>query len=206
LEPSTRPKRPWLLLGASVIVIALASYIIIRVAGTESQNVVTINLDMPVVATSPDVMAPAPVATPEQPVPEPTPVVPVRAVEDRAAHTFQPAAPVVEPPRPRPVAAAPAAQPAATAPRPAAPAATAATGWMVQIGSFPTRERAEVAQQRIVAAHRTLIANRQFVILPAQVNNQNVFRLRVTGFTGNAEANDWCRQARTNGLDCFVTR
>jgi len=207
-EATPRPKRPWLLLGASLAVIALASYIIIRIAATDPDNVVDIRLDLPAPEQTADALV-----VPPQPETEPEPVgAPVRVVEDRAEATFNPR---VEVPRPRPVSQQGAARPAvpAAAPRPAptparaaAPRPQTATGWMAQVGSYNTRESALAGERRLRAQHRRLFEDRQFVVLTAQVSGRTVHRLRVTGFASGNDAEGFCRNARSDGLDCFATR
>jgi cell division protein FtsN len=157
--------------------------------------VVTINLDMPVQEQAQE--------TDTLVVPPPAPVAgaPVRVVEDRANVKFDANAPAVEAPRPRPVASQQVQEPA-IAPKPVA----TATGWMVQIGSYDSRAGAEAGQRRVQSRHNSLVSGKQFAILAAQVNGRNVFRLRVTGFATSADANSFCRNAKSDGLDCFVTR
>ena len=211
-EATPRPKRPWLLLLASVVVIALTSYIIIRIAVTDPDNVVDIRLELPVQGQEAELPT-APAAVTAEPVVEPTGM-PVRVVEDRAEVRFNPA---VEVPRPRPVQPQGAARenrPAAQ-PRPAAPARPAAaprpqpqtaTGWMVQFGAYDTREGALAAERRLRARHSRLFEGRQFVVLTAQVNGRTTHRLRVTGFASGPDANGFCNNAKSDGLDCFVAR
>ena len=192
-----RPKKPWLLLGASVVAIALASYIIIRVAGHQNDNAVTISLDVPaLVADEVDTIVIPPQAD-----------APVRVVEDRPAATFNAAAPAVEAPRPRPVTPATTPPPApapATTPPPPPPAA--ATGIMAQIGSYATRTAAQTAQRNHQTRHPELFANRQFVILAAQVSGREVHRLRVVNFANVDAARQFCARATTAGIGCYVTR
>ena len=217
-----RPKKPWLLLTLGVLVIVLASYIIIRSIGTDSSSAIEVDLDAPVVTMDAgnvpvdmNVMPapkPAPVAVQpeqkpvEQPQPQPVPVVapkpqpevsaPVRVVEDRKEVKFEPA----KASQPRPAVKS---QPKAAAkPRKVAPVSS----WYVQFGSYSTRALANAAQTKIKNAHQSLFSDKQFVVLAAQLKNgTTTYRLRV-GFNSSAEANGFCRNAKADGLECYVTK
>ena len=220
-----RPKKPWLLLSLGVVIIVLASYIIIRSIGGESSSSIEVDLDAPVMVVDGtdapvdmNVMPPAkpqpeqkPVA--EQPTvqpapavvqPAPAPAIPVRVVEDRKEVKFEPAkvkqpTPVAKPvtkPQPKP-----AAKPVA---KNTAPSTTFA--WYAQLGSYSTRALAEAGQRKLVAAHQGLFSGQKFVVLAAQLKNgTTTYRLRV-GFNTSADANGFCRNAKADGLDCYVTK
>lgn len=233
---SPRPKKPWLLLGVGVLAVVLSSYIIIRVIGDEPSSAVEVDLDAPVavggdVAAPVDMNVMPPVA-PAQVAPEkvtvqpaaPKPVaevatpqstvgVPVRVVEERKEVVFKPAA---EPVKAEPVktvtkpVAKPAAKKAAT--KPAAKPVTksadkpVAGAWYVQFGSYSSRAAAESAQRQIANAHKSLFADKQFVILAAQLKDgKTTYRLRVA-FKTAADANGFCRNAKSDGLDCYVAK
>lgn len=161
-----------------------------------------------------------PVAQPQpkpQPVVQPQPVaatagVPVRVIEERKEVKFNPAAeskPVAQPkpaakPAVKPVAKAaakPVAKPVAkTVAKPVAGA------WYVQFGSYSTRALAESAQRQIQNAHKSLFDGQQFVILAAQLKDgKTTYRLRVA-FKTAADANGFCRNAKSDGLDCYVAK
>lgn len=226
-----RSKKPWLLMGIGVVVIILATYIIVRTVGGNSSSSIEVDLDAPSVvvdgADTIDVPAPAPVpvdampaapAPGAAPVPAPAPApkpvaapvqetagVPVRVVEDRKAVTFNPDKPAVKQPA--------AQKPAAKKPAPKAAAkktvkqqiAPAHGGWYVQFGSYSTRALAENAQRQIQRGHQNLFAGKQFVILAAQVNGGTIYRLRIA-FATAADANGFCRNAKSDGLDCYVAK
>lgn len=221
-----RPKKPWLLLTVGLVVIALASYVIIRAIGDDTAYPDTIDLDAPVemVADVPvdmnvmpaekPVVQPQPVVKP-QPVVQPTAGVPVRVVQERKDVQFNPT--VVEQEQPKPVVA-PAPAPAAKQPtKPVAkpqpkpapkPVATkpATASWYVQFGSYSTRALAESAQRQITNAHKSLFDGKQFVILAAQLKDgKTTYRLRV-GFKTANDANGFCRNAKSDGLDCYVAK
>ncbi len=159
--------------------------------------------------------APEPVATPA--APQATAGVPVRVIEERKEVKFDPAATQKPAVTPKPVAAkpvAPVAKPAAaTTAKPATktPAAKpvakpVAGAWYVQFGSYSTRALAENAQRQMQNAHRSLFAGHQFVILAAQLKDgKTTYRLRVA-FKTASDANGFCRNAKSDGLDCYVAK
>lgn len=144
------------------------------------------------------------------PQPKPQPVVtpndaggvPTRVVEDRKAVTFNPDKPAAAKPKPavKKTSAAPAKKPAPKK------VASQNGSWYVQFGSYSTRALAESAQRQIRNAHSALFQGRQFVILAAQMpNGQTLYRLRIA-FATSADANGFCRNAKSDGLDCYVAK
>ena len=127
---------------------------------------------------------------------------PTRVIEDRKAVTFNPDKPVA---KPKPVAKKPVAQPAAK--KTVARKVAAQNGsWYVQFGSYSTRALAESAQRKIRNAHISLFQGKQFVILAAQMpNGQTLYRLRIA-FASSSDANSFCRNAKSDGLDCYVAK
>lgn len=222
-----RPKKPWLLLSVGLVVIVLATYVIIRAIGDESSSSIEVDLDAPVVVDAGqgadmNVMPPVqPVQAQPQPKPQPvvqpqpvaaTAGVPVRVIEERKEVKFNPAAESKPVAQPKP-AAKPAAKPVAkAAAKPAAKpvaktvAKPVAGAWYVQFGSYSTRALAESAQRQIQNAHKSLFDGQQFVILAAQLKDgKTTYRLRVA-FKTAADANGFCRNAKSDGLDCYVAK
>lgn len=232
---SPRPKKPWLLLGVGVLVIILATYIIVRTIGGDSSSSIEVDLDAPVVATDNVVDAPvdtidvpplpvavatpAPMPAPVQAVPAPVPTpdakpapanenvgAPVRVIEDRKPVMFNPdkPAPAAKPvakPVPKPVAKKTAVKPA-----PKKQVAAANGSWYVQFGSYSTRVLAENAGKKLRAGHSSLFNGRQFVVLAAVMKDGNtLYRLRVP-FATSGDANSFCRNAKSDGVDCYVAK
>lgn len=222
-----RPKKPWLLLTVGVMIIVLASYIIIRSVSDETSSSIEVDLDAPVMVVDGEgvpvdmnvmpqpkpVVQPAvqpkptpaevkPVAQPvAQPQPEPVSA-PVRVIEDRKEVKFEPAK-VAQPAKP--VVAKPKAKPQ---PKPAAKKTAPASvfSWYAQLGSYSTRALAEAGQRKLAASHASLFSGQKFVILAAQLKNgTTTYRLRV-GFNSSADANSFCRNAKADGLECYVTK
>lgn len=240
---SPRPKRPWLLMGLGLAIIALASWIIIAHVVDDSGTTVSVDLDTPTTSVNlppapmPDLrvppkpvdVVPQPMERPQpvpmerpvpmeqpQPVPQPKPVdvkpvepeiAPVRVVPDRQNVTFNPdraeSKPVEKPvavqqPKPQKKIT-----PSVTKPKKTVAATNG--GVYVQFGSYSTRELAQAAEHKIRAAHQNLFTGKQFVILAAEVNGKTTYRLRVA-FTSTNDANGFCRNAKSDGLDCYVTK
>ncbi len=147
-----------------------------------------------------------------QPFPQPAQVAPqpnqnVRVIEDRKDVTFNPERAAVAP-KPIP---APAQKEVKTpakpkpAPKPAAQK-VANGGWYVQFGSYGTRAAAEAAEKKIRSGHQNLFAGKQFVILAAVLpNGTTTYRLRIA-FASSGDANGFCRNAKSDGLDCYVAK
>jgi len=226
-----RPKKPWLLMGLGIAIIVLATWIIVAKIGGDSGTSVSVDLDVPTeeidrpaepmadlnVPPKPAELPPQPVVV-QQPVvvvPEPAPVVktgpvekpavapvaetgtPVRVIQDRKEVTFNPD---------KPVAQKPVAKKSATKVNTTKPVATATNGDIyVQFGSYSTRALAQSAEQKMRASHGNLFNGKQFVILAAQVKGKTTYRLRIA-FRNANDANGFCRNAKSDGLDCYVTK
>ena len=223
-EPFTtsRPKKPWLLMGLGLAIVILAAWIIVAKIGSNSSADVSVDLDMPVekvenaanapvenlnVPSKPVEVAPVaeqPKVAVEQPKvaaekPAETNGVPVRVINDRKDVTFNPDKGNV-----KTTTAA-----KTTVKKNTTVAKTSATtsngGYYVQFGSYATRAAAQVAEQKMRASHASLFNGKQFVILSAVVQGQTKYRLRVA-FKSSGEADGFCKNAKSDGLDCYVTR
>lgn len=229
-----RPKKPWLLLGIGLVVIALATYIIVKTVSGPSSSSVEIDLDgepsvvvdggdAPVVDVNPQPLpvpsaAPVPQPVVVQPQPEtrpmpdvkPEPVAQpaadvdsnVRVVSDRRDVVFDPNKASVDV---KPVAK-PAQKPVAKSqPKKVQKTAGAAT-WYVQFGSYATRDAANAAGAKMRAAHSSLFSGKQFVVLASVLKDgRTTYRLRVA-FNNSNDANGFCRNAKSDGLDCYVAK
>ena len=231
-----RPKKPWLLMGLGFAIIVLATWIIIARIGGDSGTSVSVDLDTPVVVndTQPQPVAdlnvpskpveavPAPVEQKVEAKPEPAPQpkveekpvveengVPVRVVADRKEVTFNPDKVEAKPepvPQPKPVAKKPVPQKISAPKKATKPQVSTSNGGIyVQFGSYSTRALAQAAEQKIRNAHAGLFAGKQFVILAAEVKGQTTYRLRIA-FQNATDANGFCRNAKSDGLDCYVTK
>ena len=227
-----RPKKPWLLMGLGIAIIVLATWIIVAKIGGDSSDSVNIDLDVPVesvdkpaepvadlnVPPKPGDIPPHPGMGP-QPAPMPAPAPgeqpaqmerpaimvpvaetgnPVRVIEDRKEVTFNPD---------KPLAQKPAVKPAKKAAAPVKKTVTTSSNGdiYVQFGSYSTRALAQSAEQKMRAGHTNLFSGKQFVILAAQVKGKTTYRLRIAFHSAN-EANGFCRNAKSDGLDCYVTK
>lgn len=150
------------------------------------------------------------VAQPVQPVQE-TNGVPVRVVEDRQDVTFNPNKTVSE-------VKAPERKVSNTSTKSTKSKTTSkqtttkktvsnANGsWYVQFGSYSSRSAAEIAEKKMRKSHASLLNGKQFVILAAVLQDgKTTYRLRIAFATSN-DANGFCRNAKSDGLDCYVAR
>ena len=64
---------------------------------------------------------------------------------------------------------------------------------------------AAAAERKMRASHQSLFSGKQFVILAAEVKGKTTYRLRVA-FNSSNDANGFCRNAKSDGLDCDVTK
>jgi len=222
-----RPKKPWLLMGLGLLIIVLATWIVVAKIGGDSGTTISVDLDTPTEKVDnaapvadlnvPDKPVEAPqqvaVAQTEKPVevkpaetkpievkPVETNGNPVRVVSDRKEVTFNPDKPAAKP------VVKPASKPASKTATTKKTVTSSTNGSVyVQFGSYSTRALAQSAEQKIRASHSSLFAGKQFVILAAQVKGQTTYRLRVAFHNAN-EANGFCRNAKSDGLDCYVTK
>ncbi len=230
-----RPKKPWLLLGIGALVIILATYIIVRAIGSDASSSIDVDLDAPAVvsvdvpgdtidvppmqaqpAPQPVQDLPAPMPAPKPaPVAQPAPMpaaqndnvgTPVRVIEDRKSVTFNPDKPAAKP-APKPQSKKPAvAKKPAPKPAPKKQVAAANGSWYVQFGSYSTRALAENAQRQFRNSHPGLFQGKQFTILAAVLKDgTTTYRLRIAFATSN-DANSFCRNAKSDGVDCYVAK
>lgn len=146
-----------------------------------------------------------------EPEPEPTPE-PVRAEPEPAPVpevVVEPAAmPEPEPVRPAPVAApAPAPKPE---PKPPvqlagafAPNFVPGAAHVVQIGATDTLAKADAEYARIAKAAPDLFAGAERVVVPVQVNGNQMYRIRVGSFASAEDANAFCSAYKARVGDCY---
>ncbi len=245
-----RPRKPWLLLGVGLVVIALATYVIVRTVGGTSSSSVEIDLDgepsvvvdggdapvvdvnpqpLPVPAAMPAAQPQPVVVQPQKPMPEPAAQQPqpqpqkvdvkpvadtdanVRVIEDRREVVFNPnkVSADVKPVAAKPVAktvAKPVQKNVAKSQPKKVEKSSGAAAWYVQFGSYATRDAANAAGAKIRAAHASLFAGKQFVVLASVLKDgRTTYRLRVA-FNNANDANGFCRNAKSDGLDCYVAK
>ncbi len=181
-------------------------------------------VEMNVMPAAPAQVAPEKVTVAPQPAPvaaQPTAGVPVRVVEERKEVVFKPAETIKTEQPVKTVTTKPAAKPKTTTAtqKPVAKKTTTAKktetksvdkpvagAWYVQFGSYSSRAAAESAQRQIANAHKSLFMDKQFLILAAQLKDgKTTYRLRVA-FKTAADANGFCRNAKSDGLDCYVAK
>jgi len=94
----------------------------------------------------------------------------------------------------------PAAAPAPAAPAPAAPPIPAS----VQLAATADEAGAEAVWTNLQTKYPALFAGKTPDLLPAVVNGQSVWRLRLGGFATTADAQAFCAQAQAQGAACTV--
>lgn len=156
--------------------------------------------------------APAPVSPPPPPPPPATaaPTAPPPAAPPTAnVAEATPVAPNTVPisrPAPKPAATTPA--PAPTPTPVAAPApAVVAGGWVIQVGSLPSREEAEKHWKGIAAKQSGLLGGRQPSMVQADLGAKGIYtRVFLTGFADQSSAAGLCAKLKAAGTDCLVKK
>ncbi len=109
-----------------------------------------------------------------------------------------------------PSAAPPAAPPTAlpapvvSAPAPAAPPVASLGPAQVQLAATADSAGAHQVWSHLNAKYPTLLAGKKPVFVPAIVNGNNIWRLRVGGFADQQAARDFCAQLTAKGAACTV--
>jgi len=162
-----------------------------------------------VTAATPKPATPAPKAQAKPTAPPPPPPSATVAAVPPASTMASVAPP---PPNTVPIAR-PAPKPAAPTPPPApAPAPTAspppsAGGWVIQVGSLPSREEAEKHWRGIAAKQTALLGGRQPSMVQADLGAKGIYtRVFLTGFTDQASAAVLCGKLKAAGTDCLVKK
>lgn len=139
-----------------------------------------------------------------QPAPEPTTP---PAAAPRSETPPQAAAPVAAPAVAPAAVAAPAEAPAPAAPQAAAVPAAQTGGFVVQLVSIRSRDRARPSWESLQKAHPSLLGNRELSIQKADLGDRGIFyRIRAGFFAERASAGDLCNALKTRGQDCLVTK
>lgn len=186
----------------------------------------------PAAQTSKPAAAPAPAKAPS---PKPEPKAEPKPAPKVEPKPEPPPAPVVQaapPPAPAPATAPPVqtapntiaiarptpapAQAAVPAPAPAAPppaispapmAAPAVGGWVIQVGSLPSRDEAERHWKALSAKQAALLAGRQATLVQADLGAKGLYtRVLLTGFADQAGAAALCAKLKAAGSDCLVKK
>lgn len=76
---------------------------------------------------------------------------------------------------------------------------------MVQLSSMPSSDGAAASWQALQQRMPDLLAERQPVIIRAEIASGTYWRVRTAGFPGQQAANGFCNAVKAHGLDCFVT-
>jgi SPOR domain len=170
----------------------------LRVAPASPGGLVVPGADVPIMSGQADSTA-APQLAPQGQVPD-------VAQLDQAAGLNQP-------PPPPPVTAAPAAPAGATVasavPAPAGPAGVVPAGpqkfsGQVQLAATVDEGGAEAAWTAAQKKAPDVLVGKNPIILPAVINGQSVWRVRLSGFSSSADALAFCAQLTAKGTACTV--
>ena len=174
----------------------------LRVAPASPGGLVVPGADVPIMSGQADSTA-APQLAPQGQVPD-------VAQLDQAAGLNQPPQPVAAPAAPAatvaatPTPATAAAVPATAAVPAAVPAAAQKFSGQVQLAATADEGGAEAAWNAAQKKAPDLLAGKSPVILPAVVNGQSVWRVRLSGFATSADAQAFCAQLTAKGAACLV--
>lgn len=82
-----------------------------------------------------------------------------------------------------------------------------AGGWVIQVGSLPSREEAEKHWKGISTKQAALLAGRQASMVQADLGAKGIYtRVFLTGFTDQASAAGLCGKLKAAGTDCLVKK
>lgn len=217
-------RRPWLLIGIGVVTVAMVVAIVLKltVGRDTSDNVIEIPVETVGATTEQqanDFAAQANkiVAVDESQKAGKVQDMPERDIAARKPVVFDPDKPIVQRPKPRPIADVPesgkdrAPQQSSQKVREVVNSKSkmpATSGvWKVQVGSYNSRNSAEAAKRKMIANHKSLFEGRDFVVLSAVLpNGSTTYRLRVVGFSTSSDAAGFCRNAQSDGISCYVAK
>lgn len=145
---------------------------------------------------SPPPPPPAAVAAAPAPIPAAPPASTVAGTAPTPPNTVPIARPAPKPVAPPPPAPAPMANP----PPPAG-------GWVIQVGSLPSRDEAEKHWKGIAAKQAALLGGRQPSMVQADLGAKGIYtRVFLTGFADQASAAGLCVKLKASGTDCLVKK
>ncbi len=86
-----------------------------------------------------------------------------------------------------------------------APVKSSGDAWLVQLASYLKPEHAEKGWRQLSAAAPELLAEHQHRVEQGRLADDTVvWRLRMGPYTAFSDADGFCQQLKTRGLDCFV--
>lgn len=82
-----------------------------------------------------------------------------------------------------------------------------AGGWVIQVGSLPSREEAEKHWKGIAAKQSGLLGGRQPSMVQADLGAKGIYtRVFLTGFADQSSAAGLCAKLKAAGTDCLVKK
>lgn len=86
-------------------------------------------------------------------------------------------------------------------------AAPASGGWAIQVASASSEEAAWATWKKLQAVHQNILADQKPVVIKADLGTKGVFyRVRITGFDKQADAQSGCLKFKTNGISCYISK
>lgn len=126
---------------------------------------------------------------------------PAAAAPASAAPTPPNTVPIARP-APKPIA-----PPPPPAPAPMASPPPPAGGWVIQVGSLPSRDEAEKHWKGIAAKQAALLGGRQPSMVQADLGAKGIYtRVFLTGFADQASAAELCTKLKAAGTDCLIKK
>jgi hypothetical protein len=188
----------------------------LRVAPASPGGLVVPGADVPIMSGQDDNNSAPPQLAPQSQVPDvaqldqaaglnqppPTP-------QAAAPATTPPATPAATPaqssqPATPPAASSSAATPAAANPPSPVPGSPPPAAPQIQLAAVADEGKAEAAWTQVQQKAPDLLGSKTPIILPAVVNGQSVWRVRVAGFSSPADAKTLCAALTAKGVACIV--
>ncbi|MHA1599666.1 MAG: SPOR domain-containing protein, partial [Alphaproteobacteria bacterium] len=90
---------------------------------------------------------------------------------------------------------------------PAQTAAVSGNGFVLQLASLKSKERAPLEWIRLQKSFPSLLGGRQLVVLPADLGDRGTFyRVQAGFFPDRASAEAVCKQLKAKSQDCLVMK
>ena len=96
--------------------------------------------------------------------------------------------------------------PAAATPDASIADATSVSGWAIQVASATSEDAAWATWKNMQKGHR-ILADQKPVVVKADLGTKGIFfRVRITGFDNQADAQSGCVKFKTNGVSCYISK
>ncbi len=96
--------------------------------------------------------------------------------------------------------------PAAATPDATVADAAPASGWAIQVASATSEDAAWATWKNMQKGHK-ILADQKPVVVKADLGTKGVFfRVRITGFDNQVDAQSGCVKFKTNGVSCYISK